>query len=224
MIGAPQPLTLAARLRDATRGLHAAAERSPRMRRLLGGRLPRADYVAMLRDLHALYAALETGLARHATHAQLAPLPLARLARLHAISRDLRDLNGDGDVAHALGPGAAARGYAVHLHALADTAPHRLVAHAYVRYLGDLSGGQVLARIVTKQYGLADGQGVAFYDFGPPAAVRELAASFRAGLDRVASDESIAHDIETEAVDAFRRHIAMFDADDPVEARPGQWA
>lgn len=210
MSNACEFVALAARLREATRVLHAAAERSPRMRRLLGGVLPRADYIAMLCDLHALYGALEAGLARHAAHAQLAALPLARLERRHAIARDLRAFHGDDHWAHAYQPGRAARAYAEHLLGLADTAPHRLVAHAYARYLGDLSGGQVLARAVTKQYGLADGEGVAFYDFGPPAAVRELAASFRAGLDRVAVDEAIARDIEAEAVDAFRRHIVMF--------------
>lgn len=208
-------MALAARLRDATRALHTAAEHSPLMRRLLAGRLPRADYIAILRDLHALYAALEWGLVRHSAHEQLAPLPLARLVRLPALARDLCKLHGP-DWARELQPGTDARAYAEHLHLLADTAPHRLAAHAYVRYLGDLAGGQTLARVVARQYGLAAGEGVSFYDFGPPAAARELAAAFRAGLDRIATHETIARDIEEEAVDGFRRHVAMFASASPV--------
>ncbi|KAI5480085.1 hypothetical protein MNV49_001745 [Pseudohyphozyma bogoriensis] len=47
---------------------------------------------------------------------------------------------------------------------------HRLVAHAYVRYLGDLSGGQTVARNLRKSYDLpSTGEGTAFYEFFLPA-------------------------------------------------------
>lgn len=46
-----------------------------------------------------------------------------------------------------------------------QTAVARLLAHAYVRYLGDLSGGQFVKRQLGKVYGLEDGFGLAFYDF-----------------------------------------------------------
>lgn len=47
-----------------------------------------------------------------------------------------------------------------------DPAP--LLAHAYVRYLGDLSGGQQIKLRVKKAYSLEedDGQGISFYEFG----------------------------------------------------------
>lgn len=42
-----------------------------------------------------------------------------------------------------------------------------LLAHAYVRYLGDLSGGQVIKRRVAKAYGLdlETSDGIRFYEF-----------------------------------------------------------
>lgn len=40
-----------------------------------------------------------------------------------------------------------------------------MLAHAYVRYLGDLSGGQFIRRRIAKAYGLEDSAGVSFYDF-----------------------------------------------------------
>ncbi|KAL1407524.1 hypothetical protein Q8F55_006957 [Vanrija albida] len=46
----------------------------------------------------------------------------------------------------------------------ADLAP-RLLAHAYVRYLGDLSGGQVIGARLRKAYGLSGLDGRRFYYF-----------------------------------------------------------
>lgn len=43
--------------------------------------------------------------------------------------------------------------------------PERLLAHSYVRYVGDLSGGQVLRRVIAKAYDLQDGLGTSFYEF-----------------------------------------------------------
>jgi heme oxygenase len=41
-----------------------------------------------------------------------------------------------------------------------------LVAHAYVRYLGYLSGGEAVRRKISKAYQLYDhGDGIAFYNF-----------------------------------------------------------
>lgn len=41
-----------------------------------------------------------------------------------------------------------------------------LASHAYVRYLGDLSGGQMMKRKIAKSYELYDdGEGLAFYNF-----------------------------------------------------------
>jgi heme oxygenase len=45
--------------------------------------------------------------------------------------------------------------------------PSRLLAHAYVRYLGDMSGGQFIRRRIAKAYNLDPerGDGIRFYDF-----------------------------------------------------------
>ena len=85
-----------------------------------------------------------------------------------------------------------------------------IAAHAYVRYLGDLNGGQALQRVVARALGLQGHAGTAFYDFGDLATQRALALRFRAGLaavDALAPDREA---IVAEAVSAFERHERLF--------------
>ncbi|KAJ7697553.1 hypothetical protein B0H14DRAFT_3174408 [Mycena olivaceomarginata] len=57
--------------------------------------------------------------------------------------------------------------YVARIQAIADSPdPSPLLAHAYVRYLGDLSGGQTIQRALAKAYGLTmGGAGLTFYAF-----------------------------------------------------------
>lgn len=210
---------LAQRLRSATHDLHRQVERAGVMPALLRGRLPRAGYLALLRNLHAIYQPLEEGLARHAGHAALAPLLHPSLARVVALTHDLDILHGPGWAQLPLQP--AAQAYAARLRAVAVDQPALLAAHAYVRYLGDLSGGQMLARIVAQGLQLPAGQGVAFYDFGSADQVAQVAAAFRHGLDHIAADELSAQALVDEACSAFARHRDLFEQlEQPVQPLP----
>ena len=87
--------------------------------------------------------------------------------------------------------------------------PELLVAHAYVRYLGDLSGGQMLLAIVANALQV-DGDGVRFYEFPEPGAAA-LAAQFRAGLKTIHAEEATVADIIREAIYAFELHVRLFE-------------
>lgn len=205
---ATRDTSLATRLRHETAALHAQAERSGVMAALIAGTIERPAYVALLRNLHALYLALESALARHRTDPRLAFACAAPLLRAARIAQDLATLGRDVPAA-PLAP--AAERYVEHLAALAGREPLRLVAHAYVRYLGDLYGGQQLARGLRQRFELPPGQGTRFYDFGPAPGLPALRATFRAGLDGAARTPAQADAVIDEAQDAFRRHLALFD-------------
>ena len=208
----PIELPLTTRLREATRRLHTEVERAGVMRLLLCGQLDRVGYCALLRNLHAIYAALEAGIQQHNQHAGLARLHCEPMFRAESLADDLTQLHGPNWVSDiALVP--AAISYAQHLNATNE--PLMLAAHAYVRYLGDLSGGQMVARIVTKSLGLAPNEGVSFYEFGSMQDVTRLAQQFRAGLDVLADDESVPAVVD-EACAAFKRHRDLFEQLAPV--------
>ncbi|TXC67516.1 biliverdin-producing heme oxygenase [Piscinibacter aquaticus] len=176
---------------------------------MLRGGLSLPAYCLLLASLHPIYAALESGLQRHADRPELAAIHAPSLWREPALAEDLLQLHGTG-WREALVPPPQALAYAAHLHELAEQAPALLAAHAYVRYLGDLSGGQALRRIVATSLGLADGTGTRFYDFGLPAQTAALAGELRAGLDRIEADEATRAAIVNEAERAFARHERLF--------------
>jgi len=197
---------LAARLRAATAAQHREVERSDAIARLLRGTLDRHDYCRLLRNLHPIYAALEPRLQAALTLPEGLRDP--RLARLAALEADLETLHGPGWA--ALPVTDAARAYQAHLQAL--EAP-LLSGHAYVRYLGDLAGGQLLGRIVEQAYGA----GVAFHRFPEPGAT-VLAGRFRAALDALDEQDATIRAVIDEACAGFARHAALFAALQPLRS------
>lgn len=202
--------SLAQRLRSQTWPAHREVESTSFVRALLGGRIDRPRYCLLLASLHPIYAALERGLRRHAGHAVLGAACEPLLQREAALSADLRHLHGE-DWADTLPPQPAALDYAAHLETLAHDAPQLLLAHAYVRYLGDLSGGQALRRVVSRSLGLQGGHGTRFYDFGSDETAAALARQFRAALDRPEPADGSDAAIVDEALSAFARHQVLFE-------------
>jgi heme oxygenase len=201
---------LAHRLREGTQSLHRQTERAGVMPALLRGTLPAACFHRMQRNLQAIYAALEPALQQRAEHPALAPLRQPALARAAALADDLDALHGP-DWASALPLLPAAQAYAERLQRLAADEPALLAAHSYVRYLGDLSGGQALGRLVRQAYGLKGSAGSRFFDFGPPEQVKAMAAQFRSALDALPLDAAQQQAQVDEARWAFVQHERLFE-------------
>ncbi|AOF82529.1 heme oxygenase family protein [Methyloversatilis sp. RAC08] len=216
MHGASITAGLAARLRTETAPLHRHAERSGLMARLLQGRIETRAYCSLLRSLHLIYDALESGLALHAGRPDIAPLCLPELPRTAALHDDLCALHGSSWSDDIL-PTKAAIEYAARLKALSVEQPALLASHSYVRHLGDLHGGQVLGRVVSGALQLQDGRGTRFYAFD--GEVGSLIRRYRDGLDTLPQDAARIDALVAEAQSGFRRHIAMFD--ELAAAMPG---
>lgn len=210
---ATPPCSVGYQLKTATATLHRRVERTPFMASLLRGEVDRQRYVGLLLNLQALYAALEEALTRHGTTPCVAPVVMPELFRGRAIAADLQALAGDGLPAHAPLT-AAMQQYVERLHILSTAKPGLLVAHAYVRYLGDLNGGQALRRVVARSLGLeggSDNTGTHFYDFGDSITQQRLVQRFRAGLEAAAAQLQDPQALTAEAISAFERHECMFE-------------
>ena len=199
---------VAALLRQASAEDHRATESRPFISRLTDGSLSLEAYARYLGQLRWVYEALESRPCGDE------PVFDARLHRRAAIESDLAALGvGDAEASHPPLP-ATAR-YAAHLATLARS-PHRIdstvryLAHHYTRYLGDLSGGQAVARLVARHYGAGEHQlsFARFPDLGP---VVEAKRRYREQLNAVPLGEAEVRELVREVRRAFAFNAAVFD-------------
>ncbi|KIM89413.1 hypothetical protein PILCRDRAFT_95257 [Piloderma croceum F 1598] len=171
-----QPISII--LREETSDAHVATEHSQGAGWLARGELDLEEYVRFLMMFWHIYDTLERALERHGSNPVLEPTyNPTLLSRASNLASDIAfflqcpEATWQSHPAHTSLLLSRPQGfveYITHLQALSDSAdPSLLLAHTYVRYLGDLSGGQVIRRRVAKAYGidLASGEGVKFYDF-----------------------------------------------------------
>jgi heme oxygenase (biliverdin-producing, ferredoxin) len=176
------PVSVVTALYLRTKTLHLEAERSGIIRELLRGSAHRDGYTLLLRNLLPAYRAMEQGLARHRKTPGIGALANYRLDRAPAIEADLAALCGAA-WQHGIPLLPAGDRYARRITEAAQGNGARLIAHAYTRYLGDLSGGQILQRLLERSLGLRPAE-LSFYDFPRYPDLAELKAAYREALDR----------------------------------------
>jgi len=194
---------LSAVMRAASQQEHDLAERSQFFTALLGGDLGKQAYVAYLRRLRTVYAALEETVRGHRHDPLVAAVYDPRLERLAAIDADLLSWS-EGSPGTLTSP--AAESYRRRLHSIDDGAA--LVAHHYTRYLGDLSGGQVIARSLDSVFQLG-GAGLALYRF--PSRPKLLKDRYRNRLDALTPDSEQVDTLLSEVKRAFHLNQALLD-------------
>lgn len=202
----PEEQPLSEALRDRTARLHAKAERSGVLADILQRKCDRGGYALLLRNLLPAYERLESELHKRATHPALGVFADRSLRRSDRLRSDLRMIAGAGweQSLPLLASGAA---YAAGVTGASAGDGLRLVSHAYVRYLGDLSGGQILKKLLAKSLSLP-ADALTVYDF-PDADTRTLKDDLRAALDRAGRITDDPHMLVIEAMTAFEHNIAV---------------
>lgn len=216
---APTPTrTFSEELRDGTAVEHDRAESSPFVAALVDGRLPIEDFTRLVRQLHVVYSSLEAVVAG-CDDPDLTPLLAPELARAGALADDLDHLAGP-DWATALPVLAETTAYADRIREVGTASSSGLLAHHYVRYLGDLSGGQILGRIVARAYELPDGRGTSAYHFAEIESPKRFKDIYRARVDDLPWTDAERADAIAEAIVAFQCNRAIFAALEATRAVP----
>ncbi|MFE3457775.1 heme oxygenase (biliverdin-producing) [Nocardiopsis aegyptia] len=184
------PELFSERLKAATWRDHENAEYHGFTRALMDGTLPLDGYTAMVAQHYFAYAALEDLGSRLADHPVAGRFVRPELLRLPALVRDLEHLLGPA-WRDRISPSLATRTYVARIEQMADH-PEGFVAHHYTRYMGDVSGGQFIRRVVAEAHGLGDGHGVSFYVFDRLGSLPKFRTDYRARLDALDLDEPAA--------------------------------
>jgi heme oxygenase len=192
-------LGLAGLLREGSQQQHRSAEGQSFVTELLAGRITAAEYLAFLTRLAAVYDALESvgqSLREDPWAGAVVDPALHRSAALRAdlafwwqqAGRDEQPLDVGAEVARVLRSSPATAAYVDRVAASARWGG-LYVAHHYTRYLGDLSGGQVMGRVLTRTFGLQDQEGVRFFEFPEVPKVKPYKDRYRARLDALRVDD-----------------------------------
>ena len=202
-------MNFAKELKEGTKKSHSAAENTAFVKSFLRGVISKESYRTLVSDLYFVYSALEEDFKIFKNDPVLGALYLPELERVTALETDLRYYYGP-IWRSIVEPSEACQRYVNRIHEVAKTEPELLIGHHYTRYLGDLSGGQILKGIAQKALNLKD-EGLFFYEFGKINDAKIYKTKYRSKLDELPLTESQQNAIITEANYAFRLNMYMFD-------------
>ena len=203
-------MTFSKELKIGTKKSHSAAENTSFVRSFLRGVVSKESYKKLVSDLYFVYSAMEEEVENLKDHPIIGQIQLSDLKRVNALEQDLRFYYGP-IWRSIITPSEACNQYVNRIREVAKNEPELLVGHHYTRYLGDLSGGQILKGIAEKALALGDGQGLKFYDFEKIEDPKAYKAGYRGILDGLPITEHQANAIIVEANYAFRLNMYMFD-------------
>lgn len=200
---------LAKKLREGTKKAHTMAENVGFVKCFLKGVIDKESYRKLVSSLYFVYSEMEAQMQRHQGHAILSQIYFPLLDRKSSLEKDLHFYYGDHWQSQVTAS-PATQAYVQRIQNISNTEPELLIAHAYTRYMGDLSGGQILKGIAQRALGLSDGQGTAFYEFDDIADETEFKVLYRQRLNELPLGEATVDRIVEEANDAFGMNMALF--------------
>ncbi len=159
-------------LKELTAEKHKSAERQEFVKVLFSGNIHPEFYATFLANQHPVYEILEVNAMLHRL-----VMGMPDIRRAPAINSDFLELWPHTDKKPVILP--VVDKYIKHILNLSSKDPNKLMAHIYVRHMGDLAGGQMIAKRVP-------GSGK-FYQFEDPEALK---IAIREKIDDSLADEA----------------------------------
>lgn len=200
---------LATKLREGTKKAHTMAENVGFVKCFLKGVVEKNSYRKLVANLYFVYSAMEEEMEQHRQHPILGKIYFKQLNRQRSLEQDLCYYYG-ANWREQVALSSAGEVYVQRIREISASAPELLIAHSYTRYLGDLSGGQILKGIAQRGMNLSEGEGIAFYEFKDIPDEKEFKATYRQALDQLPIDDTAADRIVDEANAAFGLNMKLF--------------
>merc|ERR1712078_884478 len=221
-----QERRLSEALKTGTEEAHKEAESVHFVKNFIRGKIDRNLYALFVAQMFHVFRCLETELNEHAPR-NFADCHFPKeLNRSEALREDIDFWQGSTDDP-PISP--ATQDYLDRIRTVAKERPLLLLAHAYTRYLGDLSGGKILARVAKRALLLGSDEngvteGLAFYDFPLlRGSVKAFKDRYRQALNDLQfedPDEAV-QAIVQEANIAFMLNMRLFEELDVIGSVPG---
>jgi len=204
-------VALAGQLREGTKKSHTMAENTGFVACFLKGVVEKTSYRKLISDLYFVYQAMEEEIERLVLedHPVIKPIGFKELFRKKTLENDLNFYYGD-NWKDEIKISNSAQSYVDRIRLVAKESPELLVGHHYTRYIGDLSGGQILKKIAKKALNLDGNNGLNFYDFQMIKDEKKFKESYSKVLDKLPINQVVADQIINEANEAFTYNMKMF--------------
>jgi heme oxygenase len=195
-------------IKIATTELHRRAETSGVVQDIIQKRVTKLTYTLYLRNLQLIYTTLEARPAKISKGSQrTAPLLNEMLRRGKPIEEDLKIICRSQNW-RKLPVMESSKAYQKHIDDIKRDNPIALLGHIYVRYLGDLNGGQVLERLLKQCLNISD-EAYNFYRYPAILNLPSFRADYRALFNLKGLSEGDERSIIDAAIAGFEFNIAL---------------
>ncbi len=202
-------INLATMLREGTKKSHTMAENVGFVKCFLKGVVEKKSYRKLVTSLYFVYSAMEEEMEKLKDHPVVSKIYFPELNRKQSLEQDLYFYYGANWREEAKNS-PAGEAYVARIREVAQSQPELLVSHCYTRYLGDLSGGQILKKISQRAMNLTDGEGTAFYEFEDIPDEKAFKDNYRQAMNDLPIDQATAEKIVDEANEAFGMNMRLF--------------
>ena len=200
----------AAQIKQGTKESHSAAENTKFVASFLRGVLDPQEYRKLIANFYFVYSAMEEEVEALKDHPVVGKINLPELPRKESLKEDLSYYYGPSWETEIKQSEACVK-YVNRIREIAKDDPNLLVGHHYTRYLGDLSGGQILRGIAENSLKPEKGKGLSFYDFSEISDSKNYKKSYRQLLDELDVAQDDVDLIIREANYAFKLNMYMFE-------------
>lgn len=169
-------------IRNNTKALHLASEKSGFIKRLLEGKASKEGYIEYIFNLHAMYKAIEDTIDKHSDHEGIKHFATKELYRAALIKKDLEVLAGDKLSEMKLLPSTQA--CVARIHEVDKEHPELISTYAYVRFIADLFGGRIFPDVLTKSYDIPS-EALNYYKQPDIGNIRDYVMDYHKNFDKL---------------------------------------
>lgn len=199
---------LADQMKTATASYHRRAEQSGIVSDILKKRVGVKAYTLYLRNLYLIYTGLEKPLGQRLdAYKTVSPFLNKMVRRSQPLAQDLYQLSGNKDWQNLpLLPSSLS--YRKHIDHIREHDPISLLGHIYVRYLGDMNGGQVLHRLLSETLELPE-ETLNFYKYPAIHKITSFRQAYRELFNAAKVTPEQRRQVLETAIKAFEFNIGL---------------